>query len=990
MADAEKKTKCEKLLEKEEKKREKRIMKEKSKQYDGGFTARCVALLLGFVLGVVGTIGGAAGAGYYLVSHKSVKEVAGIAGGDKFDLDKYLSAEYSEKTLLQFFKDLGDVTSKLKGAEASISTLAEISPYVSDIADKLAGKLSELGLDVDADALKTTPFNRLSEFLQETVQNTRLGTLIGAKPDGTIMGLLCYGEEGVNYTLDEDGNITWIGDSHELSVKDFMDNGATSDVFNRLSLKAVMETNGSVNTSDPITRVLVYGTKGVDYAAVAGADGKETIIMLPLAYDYNEGTGVLTDDHNKEVTNFYSYDAATKVIALFGSETPAEGDTPSSYLYETDGKWYAYATETDLAAAVAGEASAAKKRILHKATTLGNLLKGDFMGMVEGVELASLLNVTADSEGTLLAIAYGNEGEDYRIETDAAGNKNIVMQNGAKPRTIKDLRDGNVKFEDLELGGILKIKPHDGSNETKLNLAYGEEGKHYTYDDSAEKITWLNKRYIEKTDGAETALYDADGKKIDGATKNGGEWTFTQDGVSYTAKKAGTLGLHTFYAYKVGETAPVTYKARTIADLKNLQTTELVGRSSLESLLGVGADTDGVLRSLAYGKQGLSYRIEETTDGNGNVTKSIVMLPVTYTFDGTDWKDENGAIVTPVSSDGNTYEFLFSEDGVFGYVYAENVTAAGSYPLCDAFGAALTHKKRSIDSLKAENATKAFNEIELRAIVPENTGDSINLYLLYGKAGIDYEIDAEGNVKMLNGAVPKTIGSLREKGENSIFSKLRRELTIGQMLGNVDDNKILKNLKDSTLDSLGADIKRLTVGSIFEDADSNKILKPLKYSTFDTLNDDIKNLKITDVFEDDIYYKNADGDFTDKNGNVVTYENKVMRGEWNYLLRDPSDPTKTPDSYTVVNMGALTNNMTENVKNSSVYKLNEDFNLEIDTSATSFLHLALSGTNLQTLVTAGKMESARKDELTGKHVGDLTIKELFDYIPTLIGSVPGV
>ena len=62
MADAEKKTKCEKLLEKEEKKREKRIMKEKSKQYDGGFTARCVALLLGFVLGVAGTIGGAAGA----------------------------------------------------------------------------------------------------------------------------------------------------------------------------------------------------------------------------------------------------------------------------------------------------------------------------------------------------------------------------------------------------------------------------------------------------------------------------------------------------------------------------------------------------------------------------------------------------------------------------------------------------------------------------------------------------------------------------------------------------------------------------------------------------------------------------------------------------------------------------------------------------------------------------------------------------------------
>ncbi len=986
MADAEKKTKCEKLLEKEEKKREKRIMKEKSKQYDGGFTARCVALLLGFVLGVVGTIGGAAGAGYYLVSHKSVKEVAGIAGGDKFDLDKYLSAEYSEKTLLQFFKDLGAVTSKLKGAEVSISTLAEISPYVSDIADKLAGKLSELGLDVDADALKTTPFNRLSEFLQETVQNTRLGTLIGAKPDGTIMGLLCYGEEGVNYTLDEDGNITWIGASHELSVKDFMDNGATSDVFNRLSLKAVMETNGSVNKSDPITRVLVYGTKGVDYTAVTGADGKETIIMLPLAYDYDESAGVLTDDHNKEVTNFYSYDAETKVIALFGSETPAEGDTPSSYLYKTDGKWYAYATETDLAAAVAGEASAAEKRILHKATTLGNLLKGDFMGMVEGVELASLLNVTADSEGTLLALAYGNENEDYRIETDAAGNKNIVMQNGAKPRTIKDLRDGNVKFEDLELGGILKIKPHDGSNETMLNLAYGEEGKHYTYDDSAEKITWLNKRYIEKTDGAETALYDADGNKIDGATKNGGEWTFTQDGVSCTAKKAGTLGLHTFYAYKAGETAPVTYKARTIADLKNLQTTELVGGSSLESLLGVGADTDGVLRSLSYGKQGVSYRIEETTDGSGNVTKSIVMLPVTYSFDGTDWKDENGAIVTPVSSDGNTYEFLFTEDGVFGYVYAENVTAAGSYPLCDAFGAALTHKKRSIDSLKAENATKVFNEIELRAVIPEKIDDSINLYLLYGKEGINYEIvlDSEGNktIKLLT--APKTIASLRQTGDDSIFVKLRQDLTIGELLGDkANGNKVLENLKDATLDNLGEEINKLTIGNIVDNAESNKILKHLSDATLTDLDERINKLTITEIFEDEIFYKNADGQFTDKDGNVV--ENKVVKGTWKYLLKD-KDLGEIREDYTLNDMNKLTENMTANIKATLLEDLDNDLQLDL---SDAFMEMALSSSIVDTMIRDGDITMYEGRNKPTK-IKQLTIVEVSHYIPKLIESLPSL
>lgn len=262
-----KKTKQEKLLEKEEKKRERRIMKEKAKQYDGGFMSRCVALLLGFILGIIGTIGGAGGLGYYFISKKTIKEVAEYAGSS-FDIDKYLASEYSEKTLLEIIKNFDQISGKLKGAEACIDSLAEISPYVSELADTLSQKLSDFGLDVDTAKLKSTPFKQLQTFLQDTLQSTRLGKFIGAKPDGTLMGLLCYGEEGVNYTLDENGNIVWIGDSHELTVGDFMDNNDTADIFNRLSLKAVMSTSGEVKSDDPITRALVYGTKGVDYFCI--------------------------------------------------------------------------------------------------------------------------------------------------------------------------------------------------------------------------------------------------------------------------------------------------------------------------------------------------------------------------------------------------------------------------------------------------------------------------------------------------------------------------------------------------------------------------------------------------------------------------------------------------------------------------------------------------------------------------------------------------
>lgn len=964
-----KKSKQEKLLEKEERKRERRIMKEKVKQYDGGFMSRCIALLLGFILGIAGTIGGVAGAGYYIISKNSIKDVAAIAGSDKFDLDKYLAAEYSEKTLLQFFKDIGEITDKLKGAEACIATLAEISPYISDLADRLAEQLSDFGLDVDTEKLKATPFKELSTFLQETLQETKLGKLIGAEPDGTLMGLLCYGEEGVDYTLDADGNITWIGDSHELSVKDFMDNGATSDIFNRLSLKAVMETNGSVKTDDPITRVLVYGTKDIDYIASTGSDGVETIAMLPLAYSYDISTGILTDDHGKTVTNYFAYDSGSKAIAVFDKETPEEGDEPDSYLYmdETDGIWYAYASKEDLGLAVSGSSEAITKRILHRATTLGDVLKGDFMGMVEDVELASLLNVSAKSEGTMLALAYGNEGEDYKIE----GN-DIVMLNGAKPRTIKDLRDGKVKFEDLELCGVLKIKPHDGSNDTMQSLAFGEEGKHYTYDEATEKITWLPKRYIEKLENADWALFDADGNKIDGAEKAANVWSFTENGVTYkTVAPAGAKGLHTYYIYVDGdaEQTPVCYKARTISDLTNLQTSDLIGGATLENMLKVTANTDGVLRSLAYGKEGVTYKIE-----NGEV----VMLPIKYSFDGTKWTDENGTEIaspSPINLGGHVYEFLRTKDGHTQYVYATATDgAAGSYAVCDALGAELTHKKRSIDALQSDNATEVFNEIELRAVIPEKIDDSLNLYLLYGKEGTNYEIvlDSEGNktIKLLT--APKTIASLRQTGDDSIFVKLRKELTIGELLGDkANGNKVLENLKDATLDNLGEEINKLTIGNIVDNAESNKILKHLSSATLTNLNDKINELTITEIFEDEIY---------DNSSNP-----KTIRGTWKYLLKD-KDSGEIREDYKLNDMNKLTENMTANIKTTVLEDLDNDLQLDL---SDSFMEMGLNSNIVDTMISDGNITMYEGREKPAK-IKQLTIVEVSHYIPKLIDYYQGL
>ena len=93
----------------------------------------------------------------------------------------------------------------------------------------------------------------------------------------------------MNYTIDSEGNVVMLDGSKQLTVGDFTDNGATTDLFYRISLKAVMSTNENASFDDPIVRAVLYGTKGVDYITETTANPEtgetgETIVMLPLSY----------------------------------------------------------------------------------------------------------------------------------------------------------------------------------------------------------------------------------------------------------------------------------------------------------------------------------------------------------------------------------------------------------------------------------------------------------------------------------------------------------------------------------------------------------------------------------------------------------------------------------------------------------------------------------------------------------------------------------
>ncbi len=957
MANAQKKQ--EKLLEKEREKRERRIMKEKVKTYDGGFMSRCVAVLIGFIFGIVGTIGGIAGGGYYFAKKKTIRETADSVGdlaGKDFDITKYLSDEYADQTLIEFFKNISSISSKFTDGEASLATISEVTPYAQTVAEKLTEALAKFGLEVTTDGILNTSFTDYSSYLQDSLKASKLSALIGVEPNGSLLSLLCFGEEGVNYTIDSEGNVVMLDGSKQLTVGDFTDNGATTDLFYRISLKAVMSTNENASFDDPIVRAVLYGTKGVDYITETTANPEtgetgETIVMLPLSYTYeDDGTGAfsLKNDHDDIIDSaLYSVDPSSGVIALFSSAPESEDDAPSSYLAkdESDGKYYAYKTREDLEAGLLGDES---KRVLHKATTLGDVTAGDFAGMFEGVKIADLLNVTAESEAATRTIAYGSEGKDYKIE-----DGKIVMLGGAKPRTLKDLKNGNDLISSMYLKDILGVTPENG-NDTVIALAYGKEGKNYIYDKSTKTVTMLKKTYTARyilPSGAGVpvlTLFNDDGVKVTDETATGAydsasnEWHFDGAGTNsgtYTAKKAeNSLGKYTYHIYSSeDESSPVTYDYRTISDLTNLDSQELLGGITLRSALKINAadsSADPILIALAYGTQGVAYELSKDSSTGDTI---VTMKPIAYTasYDSANgayvWKNENGESVVSSAVNGSAYEFIRTENGVSRYVYAQNVAGAGEYALCDAFGNSLTYEERTISSLKSANAKEVFNGIELRTILSEDKNDKINLYLLYGKEAKynavsgqyengNYYIDAEGNVALLG--KPNTIADLRAGGENSLISKIRTDLTIGDILGeSANDNKILKHITDATLDNLG-----------------------LK----------INELKITDVFESDIYETDGAG-------------NKTMKAEWSYLLHDPDRPGESPE-YTINDMSALMDNMKKNIRTKSVADLNRDFALELNET---FLATPLDP------AVAGK-EGV---------VGDLTMSELTDYIPLLIAKL---
>lgn len=621
--------------------------------------------------------------------------------------------------------------------------------------------------------------------------------------------------------------------------------------------------------------------------------------------------------------------------------------------------------------------------------TIADLKKGS--AIVNDIYLATVLDVTPASNGVLISLAYGNEGENFVYERDADGNKTgFRMINDSMPRTIAQLKDGTL-IDDVQLGAVLGVSPLDNYDENPENdpdslmlaLAYGNEGQHYKVLNG--EVVWLTD--AEGNSYAPRTIKDL--KKGSAVIDDIYLSTVLDVGPS-----SGDIMLALAYGNEGEDYEIVNGEIHMLRDatprtISELKKGDLIDNIRLSAVLTAAKKDDKISMYLLYGIEGTHYRYDEPTDKIEMLGREVgVLNNVAY--------DERGnALPGAVEAAGAGESFIYT------YTYNDTIwlltslsgktteTENGTieyYCVTDETGAAVLYRPRTIGDLSGNSTL--VSDITKDLTIQDLVGDT-------------------GDSKLLNAISAWKIDEL--SNQKKIMS-----LKMSDVI-EIDDSSpaILKAMQGWTLGDLNDQdkINTLKLTDILEktQVENNTILKHLQNSTVASLADDLENLKLQKVFADDVYktgkteegtiyfvnqkgerlYENpADGKFyTSDTFEPATESARVLTGTWKYLLTDKEG--KEGD-YTITDMGTLVSNMTANIQKATLKDLKEDgiISLSDATFLTKEIKYDFTYTYLGTNISLGSVptkyyKDADKKELK-KFVGELTITELLNYVGEVI------
>ncbi len=413
-----------------------------------GILACCLAFFFGFFI----SFGALFGVISYFANIKVKNALQLILSDDAaMKPEDYIAEEYLDGTI---FDLIGAITSEfddMTPANLTLDKFAKYSPYLKSFAQELKNQVAVFGVDLNIDEIFATPFSSYGTYLQDNVmKKVELGKALDLKGDSDPLLLaLCYGENGVDYTVDGENNIVPSPNAtlKPLTLGDVIGGTDAGESGEGGDQGGEAATNGLLNRARTIRlgTVLGYGTN-TDLDKIADNAALYTICYGDYKTDYEldqNGNVVLLGDSK-----------ATTVGDLIGGET-GSADAPSG-----------------------------------------------FNGMLEALSLGSLLGLNLPkklatrAENTMFySLCYGTEGTDY-----TANDESLTLTGTREPTTIRALTsESNALIEGLEVEAMLGVNAE--STAMMKYLAYGPED-HYDVVDG--KIVMkndpaTNKPYAKKT-----------------------------------------------------------------------------------------------------------------------------------------------------------------------------------------------------------------------------------------------------------------------------------------------------------------------------------------------------------------------------------------------------------------------------------------------------------------------------------------------------------
>lgn len=560
-----------------------------------------IAICLAFLLGIFAGLGALVGVGAWAGTRAKLKDLLGENVG------KFVNPEYTDMTVLDFLTTfIGD----LSGGIDTLEDIAKYTPVVDTLIDKINETTGAYGIEFTGDLrddLLKAKFTDLGEFMMDRVVNTiELGKTLDVKGDSDpILLALCYGEEGIDYTVGADGSIQPVpGGRAPTSIGDLMK--SPTDTLSGLRLGTLMQLNKEPVTEETFEKnammfALCYGKRGVDYdidengrivvlskneeAEAQAEDGGEFVLTFPVT------VGDLMN-HSSEVIK------SLELGSMLGIDVNVTDDK-----IEQNGMMYALCygvrgVDYDVQDGMIVMRDGHDEKYPVKVTTLTDKSSD----LIQGMEIETLMSVKPGSDKLMHYLAYGSE-----------------MAKGTAPYTPADGGYTDAEGRAVDRYGYLLgedgnyLTETTGEGETAATQYAGGGRYVYTYAEDGETVNGVTmltdpatqKPYPKRTinDLTKEDANVLEGMKIGDVIEIGPESsplmkTFAEWTIDDLSDESKIEGLSIGSIVSVDETSSKIMQAlqdKTIGDLKDQKTIDAL---TLSDVVDIKDDTAGIIKAM--------------------------------------------------------------------------------------------------------------------------------------------------------------------------------------------------------------------------------------------------------------------------------------------------------------------------------------------------------------------------------------------------------